>query len=144
MKQNIEAASGVSVSPTLSDAIKEEENRIAANAGYDDSPITKEQPQTKFTGRFGIKILSNSKLSSEFIKGIKVGEVLLKGGGHDRVVWDRHYADQIKEAREKFYALLDQGYTAFEVRPDGSTGRQIMKFAPDLEEVIMVVPTRPG
>lgn len=56
----------------------------------------------------------------------------------NRIVWDYHYADQVKEAREKFYSLLDQGSKAFEVRPDGSAGKELLKFDPCLGEVLLV------
>ena len=66
-------------------------------------------------------------------------------GGHDRIVWDRRYMDQIEEARKKFYELLDQKWLAFLTRADGSLqDRQITRFDPNAEEIVMVAPVRGG
>ena len=66
-------------------------------------------------------------------------------GGDDRIIWDRRFLDSIKEARERFYELLDKGYKAFSVLADGKRSRrQVFEFSPDLEEIILVAPVAAG
>lgn len=141
---NVESCTGLMPTPAFAAAIKEfllEQNCI----NIDDSPITEEQPLRNPKGPLHLKILNNSLMSQKIIEGIKFGNVLQKGGGHDHIVWDRHYADQIREAREKFYALIEQGYTAHLMKEDGNPcNRQMTKFNPNAEEIIMVAPTRAG
>ncbi len=146
MSNNVESVTGLSATPALRDAIKEEafEN---SKINPDDTPVTSEPPLRKKTGLVDIKILGSKATSEILFKklNIKAGKILQQGGGHDHIVWDRHYADQIREAREKFYALLDQGYTAHLMKEDGQPcNRQMTKFDPNAEEIIMVAPTTQG
>lgn len=135
---------GLQPTPALASAIKEEalEN---SKENLDETPVTNEPPLRKNSGILSLKILNNSEMSKKIIESVQKGDVLMQGGGHDHIVWDRHYADQIREAREKFYALLEQGYTAHLMKEDGQpTNRQMTKFDPNAEEIIMVAPTTQG
>lgn len=64
--------------------------------------------------------------------------ILSSSGGDDRLSWDASNIAQLKEARLKFYELLDKGYLAFVVDDDTGkpTSEMIMEFEPFLEEVV--------
>ena len=91
-------------------------------------PITIDK-EKKHTGM--IRFLCDEKISKT-ITGNGVA-------GDDRIVWDRRFKDQIEEAKKQFQELIKLGYLAFLVKSDGKkSDRQIFKFDPDLEEVIML------
>jgi hypothetical protein len=84
-----------------------------------DEPITEEAPLVESQGEIVMKVIS--------------------AHGDDRLIWDRHFIDSIKEARDKFYDLLSKGYQAFAVKMDGKkSNRRMFKFDPKVEEIIMV------
>lgn len=65
--------------------------------------------------------------------------------GDDRVVWDRRFLDQVKEASEKFHKLIKEGFKAFLVKRDGQkSNKQMFRFDPNAEEIIMVPPMAGG
>lgn len=81
----------------------------------------------------------------------KVAFNILGPEGHIRLTWDRRFPQQMKEAQDKFYDLLKQGYRFFSVARDGQRSkRQILRFEPDAEdligekEIVCLVPLRGG
>lgn len=133
-------AMGMTPTKALQDAIATEEK-----VDPDDSVLTQEPPQTVFKGNVKFRIQTSSDNSKEVLKSIKKGDVIQKGGGHDEIIWDRHYKDQIEEARTKFYELVNKGYKPFLRKKDGTLfTRQMTAFDPNAEEIIMVSPTVPG
>ena len=65
--------------------------------------------------------------------------------GDDRIIWDKRFLDQIKEARKRFYDLLNKGFQAFMVKVDGKkSNRRMHKFNPNAEEIIMSPPVAGG
>lgn len=108
-----------------------------AKVNPDEVPVTVEPPQLKASG-LGVIQYQCTKEQSLEITGNGIG-------GHDRINWDRRYADQVQEARDKFYELLEKGWKAFLTREDGSaTNKRLFKFVPDAEEIIMVAPHHAG
>lgn len=64
---------------------------------------------------------------------------ILSHNGDDRLVWDKRFPDQMKEAQAKFYELIKKGYTIFAVNKDGSRShRKLFRFEPDAEELLAV------
>lgn len=65
---------------------------------------------------------------------------LLSTNGDDtqRLAWDPRDLDQIKEARDKFYDMIDNGYMAFSVDPETGEqkNRKIIEFQPGAGEII--------
>ena len=123
--------------PALKAAIEEEkvESDQAEEADRQfDSKKPRTEPKT-FKGE--IKYLATVELSKK-ITGNGIG-------GHDRIIWDRRYRDQIGEARDKFNELVRLGFTPYLTRKDGTKANRPMdEFDPDAEEVIMVAPTAAG
>ena len=62
---------------------------------------------------------------------------VLSPNGDDRLVWDKRFPEQMKEAQERFYKLLDQGYKMFAVKLNGQK-ELIYRFDPSSEEVVAV------
>ena len=116
----------------MSRALKElVEKEIFNPPDQEEDPLDIEPPLTTSDGNGIIRFLCTPKMSKE-ITGNSIG-------GDDRIVWDRRFLDQIKEARAKFYDLLDRGFKAFKVKKDGSKSkRRLLKFDPSAEEIIMV------
>jgi hypothetical protein len=57
--------------------------------------------------------------------------------GDERLVWDRRFPDQLKEAQAKFYELKGKGYLISAVSKDGKkTERLLHRFDPYAEELI--------
>lgn len=64
---------------------------------------------------------------------------ILSTSGDDRIIWDKRFPDQMKEAQKKFYELIDKGYKLFAVLADGKKStRPMLRFDPYAEEVIAV------
>jgi hypothetical protein len=63
--------------------------------------------------------------------------------GDDRLAWDASDLAQLKEARAKFYELLDLGYLAFHVDDESGepTNEMIAEFDPWCEEVLFKKPS---
>lgn len=99
-------------------------------------PTNSEPPLVKKEGIGKIRFLCNKEMSLK-ITGNGID-------GDDHFIWDRRFADNIQEARDKFYKLMDQGYLAFYVKADGLQGQRMLKFDPNAEEVIMVPPVVAG
>jgi len=106
----------------------------AAERQFEAGETPKTIPKT-FKGE--IKYLATVELSKE-ITGNGIG-------GHDRIIWDRRFRDQIGDARDKFQELVRRGFTPYLVKKDGTKhNRPIDEFDPDAEEIIMVAPTAAG
>lgn len=122
--------------PALKEAIAEEAAEDAQAAEAEQKFLKGEKSIPKsFKGE--IKYLATVELSKE-ITGNGIG-------GHDRIIWDRRYRDQIGDARDKFNELVRRGFTPYLVRKDGSkANRPLDEFDPDAEEIIMVAPTAAG
>jgi hypothetical protein len=69
---------------------------------------------------------------------------ILTKNGDDRVVWNRDFPDQIKDAYKMFKDFLAKGYTAYIAMTNGEKGHSIDEFDPLAEEIIMVPSTMPG
>lgn len=70
---------------------------------------------------------------------------ITSSSGDDRLIWDKRFPDQLKEAQKKFYELLDKGYQLFAVALDGSKSkRKLLRFDPEAEEVIALAPVMGG
>lgn len=93
-----------------------------------DSPDEERKERYK-KGIFQLKFLCTPGMSKD-ITGNGVG-------GDDHISWNRRYADSVSWARKKFYDMLDQGWKAFAVNEDGSSGGRVTEFDPDLEDVIV-------
>ena len=103
----------------------------------DDSPVLEEVELVKSDGVGKIRFLT----TSSFSKAITGNGV----DGDDRIVWDRRFLDQIKEARTKFYELIKKGFLAFLIGKDGQkSNRRMCKFDPNAEEILMVPPIAGG
>jgi hypothetical protein len=57
--------------------------------------------------------------------------------GDLKINWDSKSKDEIDAAREQFNSMKKKGYLAYAVKRDGSPGKQITEFDPDLELIIM-------
>ena len=57
--------------------------------------------------------------------------------GDERLVWDRRFPDQLKEAQAKFYELIKKGYLISAVSQDGKKEERLLhRFDPYAEELI--------
>lgn len=122
--------------PALKEAIAEEAAEDAAAAVAERKAERGEKTVPKSFGG-EIKYLATVELSKK-ITGNGIG-------GHDRIIWDRRYRDQIGEAREKFNELVRLGFTPYLTRKDGTKANSpLVEFDPDAEEIIMVAPTAAG
>lgn len=123
--------------PVMTNIIKETLDEEAKDVGGD-MPVMEEVPLHRHEGMGRISFLCTSAVSKE-ITGNGIG-------GHDHIVWDRRFRDSMNEAREKFYELLGKGYKAFAVKTDGTPhkGRELRRFDPNIEEIVMVAPSAAG
>lgn len=55
--------------------------------------------------------------------------------GDQRLIWDSTDPDEVKEAAERFNKLIEKGWKAYAILPDGSKGRRIWGFDAQHEEV---------
>ena len=70
---------------------------------------------------------------------------VLNHTGHDRLVWSQHIPERMKEAQKKFYELIDKGFAIFAVLENGQkSSRKLVRFDPQVEEVIAVAPMAGG
>jgi len=59
--------------------------------------------------------------------------------GDTRVMWDRGNSDEVAAARRQFDDLTGKGYLAYKAEgKDGHQGRQIRRFDPEAERIILV------
>lgn len=76
---------------------------------------------------------------------------VLSEEGDERLVWDRHDPNQVREAFTKFRDFMKRGYSAYVILSSGKKGHRIDDFDPGLEQVllsekqvVLVPPTMPG
>jgi hypothetical protein len=63
----------------------------------------------------------------------------LDKSGDTRVMWDRGNEDEVAAARAQFEALTGRGYLAYKAEgKDGHQGKQIRRFDPEAERIILV------
>jgi len=123
---------GMRLTPAFQAALAEQRSEPDAE------PPLMEEPPLRQTSGIGCISFQADKALSKKITGNGIG-------GHDRIVWDRHFADQIREARDKFYELLKLGFKAHLVREDGKPCNRVLeKFDPNAEEIVMIAPVRGG
>lgn len=70
---------------------------------------------------------------------IRVSAAILGKSGDDRLAWDPRDIKQLKEARDKFYELLDKGYMAFLVEEstgEANKSKRVLEFEPDAGEIV--------
>lgn len=65
--------------------------------------------------------------------------------GHSILRWDASDAESCKDAEKLFDSCIQRGFRAFEYSPIAQgKGRQVAKFTPHLNEIIMVPPLAGG
>lgn len=63
----------------------------------------------------------------------------LDKSGDVRQMWDKGNEDEVTAARRQFDELVGKGYLAYKAEgKDGRQGKQIRKFDPDAERIILV------
>lgn len=66
---------------------------------------------------------------------------ILDHTGDSKLIWDRHNRDEVDAAQAMFDSLTRKRYLAFQAEgDDGRKGKQISKFDPNMERIIMVPP----
>jgi hypothetical protein len=63
---------------------------------------------------------------------------ILNSDGDQKVVWDKDNEDQVEVAEMTFDKLKDKEYKAYSVGKDGKIHKEIKKFNPKAEALIMV------
>jgi hypothetical protein len=63
--------------------------------------------------------------------------IMDKDAGDLKVIWDPVKQDEVDAAKAQFEALVKKGYLAFEVKKGGEKGKEIKKFDPAQEMIIM-------
>jgi hypothetical protein len=64
----------------------------------------------------------------------------IDNSGDTKIKWDPKKRVEVKVAEASFNELTKEGYKAYAVKSDGSKGKEIKKFDPDEEKIIMVPP----
>jgi hypothetical protein len=69
----------------------------------------------------------------------KMGELRMMDvkEGDLKVVWDSEKKDEVAAAEEQFDSLIAKHYIAYSVDKKGEKGKQIKKFDPDAEKIIL-------
>jgi hypothetical protein len=64
---------------------------------------------------------------------------MLDPSGDTKLIWDRTKRVEVDAAEEMFDSLIKKQYLAFQAEgDDGRKGKQITKFDPSIERIIMV------
>ena len=66
-------------------------------------------------------------------------QAIFRKAGDDRLAWNPRDLKQLKEARDKFYSLLDKGYMAYAVNAktgEANKRKKLIRFEPNAGEVI--------
>lgn len=58
--------------------------------------------------------------------------------GDLKIIWNSDNEAEVTHARDTFKKMTDQGYSAFSVKKDGSPGKRLASFDPDVEAMILV------
>jgi hypothetical protein len=70
---------------------------------------------------------------------------LLSHHGDTKIIWDRRKPDEVEAAEELYDSLKAKRYLAFTAEgEDGKKGKQISKFDPNAERLIMTPPVVGG
>lgn len=88
--ENSLVKTGFKMTDALKQALKDNECDICVD---EEPPLTEEPPLSKQEGQGRISFLCDKKTSAEITNN--------NIDGDDRIVWDRRFFDQIKEARDK-------------------------------------------
>lgn len=64
--------------------------------------------------------------------------------GDLKFTWDSENEDEVELAEKQFDEAKKKGFLAFKVKKDGSKGKQIEKWDPDAEKIIMIPPIAGG
>lgn len=64
--------------------------------------------------------------------------------GDLKVIWDSENEDEVELAEKQFDEAKEKGFLAFKAKKDGSKGKQIEKFDPEAERIIMIPPIAGG
>jgi len=81
---------------------------------------------------------------SEVPPGCGVMAYMTEKDGDVKLIWDRSRPAEVKSCRTQFDELRKQGYLAYKVKGDGSTGKQIFEFDPDAERIILIPAVQGG
>jgi hypothetical protein len=57
--------------------------------------------------------------------------------GHSEVTWDPAKPVEVRAAKATFETLIAEGYSAFEIREDGESGKRITEFNPKAGKILM-------
>lgn len=58
--------------------------------------------------------------------------------GDVKVEWDKNNLESIAKAKNEFKSLLKSGGSFFSINEDGSTGKRVDKFDPELQLLIFI------
>lgn len=64
--------------------------------------------------------------------------------GDLKLIWDSENEDEVELAKHQFDEAKEKGFLAFKAKKDGSKGKQIEKFDPESERIIMTPPIAGG
>ncbi len=64
--------------------------------------------------------------------------------GDLKVIWDSEKEVEVDAAKAQFDKLVKEGYLAYTVGKEGKPSKQIKKFDPDLEKIILSPPVQGG
>ena len=95
---------------------------------------------------FNWQILSyylSGNIKATKIQGKRVLKILSEAGD-ERLVWNKEYGQEAKEAKRKFNEFLAKGYKAYSVDSQGKKNRKIEEFDVDAEEILMIPATAKG
>ena len=74
-----------------------------------------------------------------------MGELrVLASSGDQKIIWDRDNKDETDAAKCTYDSLTSKGFKAYEVKKGGKAGKEIEKFNPDMEKIILVPPIAGG
>lgn len=57
--------------------------------------------------------------------------------GDTKITWDEENEHEVANARRMFDDLLSKGFLAYSVKTDATKGKQVTKFDPTLEKLIL-------
>ena len=64
--------------------------------------------------------------------------------GDLKLIWDSDNEDEVELAEKQFNEAKEKGFLAFKAKKDGSKGKQIEKFDPESERIVMTPPIAGG
>lgn len=63
---------------------------------------------------------------------------ILDKTGDLKFIWDHENEDEVEAARDTFEQRQKEGFTGFHVKKDGEKGKQMRRFDPKAEKIIMI------